>query len=293
MTVSPAALLLVVGCAIAFSVADLQRKLLTERMRTLPLLVAMSAGMAPFFLAWWLWQPGGGPGPGYWLPGLGSMVLNIVANLAFLVAVRIAPLSLTIPVLSLTPVFTTLLAVPLLGEVPSARQLAGVALVVAGVVGLGLRTAEGISPRQLLRALGREKGSQLMVVTALCWSLAMPLDKIALAASGPAFHGLALNAGVALGALAMLAVRGRAGELRGLGAHWVLLTWLVVIGAVALVLILLAIPLTWIGFIETMRRGLGSFLAVVWGRLLFAERVTARTLGAIAVIAGGVALVSW
>ncbi len=293
MTVSLTALLLVVGCAVAFSVADLQRKLLAERVRALPLLVAMSAGMAPFFLVWWVAQRSGWPAPPYWLPGSGSMALNLVANLAFLEAVRIAPLSLTIPVLSLTPVFTTLLAIPVLGEVPSARQLAGVVLVVGGVLWLGLRDAEGASPRELVRALGRERGSQLMVVTALCWSLAMPLDKLALAASGPAFHGLALNAGVALGALAVLAARRGAAELGGLARHGWLLVWLVVVGAVALVLILLAIPLTWIGFIETMKRGLGSFLAVVWGRWFFAEPVTARKLVAVAAIAAGVALISW
>jgi multidrug transporter EmrE-like cation transporter len=72
-----------------------------------------------------------------------------------------------------------------------------------------------------------------------------------------------------------------------------LLTVLVVIGAVALVLILLAITQTWIGFIETMKRGLGSFLAVVWGRMFFAEVLTARKMVAVAVIALGVALITW
>ncbi len=293
MTVSIYAAVLTIGCAIAFSIADLMRKLLAERLRPLPLLVAMSAGMAPFFLIWWVWEGGGGPAAGYWLPGLGSALLNLVANLAFLEAVRIAPLSLTIPVLSLTPVFTTLLAIPMLGEVPSTRQLAGVTLVVVGVLWLNLGVAEAASPGSLLRSLWREKGSQLMVVTALFWSLAMPLDKLALAASGPPFHGLALNGGVAVGALLVLAAGGRLGELRRLGSHRGLLTLLVIVGAVALVLILLAIPQTWIGFIETMKRGLGSFMAVVWGRIFFGEGVTRRKLVAVAVIAAGVALITW
>ena len=293
MTVTVLAATLTIGCAVAFSLADLLRKLLAERARPLPLLLAMSAGMAPVFLVWWLWQGGGGPGAGYWLPGLGSVILNLLANLAFLQAVRIAPLSLTIPVLSLTPVFTTLLAIPVLGEVPSSRQLAGVVLVVAGVLWLNSGAGRGVSLGNLWRSLWHEKGSQLMVMTALFWSLAMPLDKIALAASAPPFHGLALNAGVAAGALLVLAARGQTGELRRLSAHGGLLALIVIVGAVALVLILLAIPLVWIGFIETMKRGLGSFLALVWGRLFFAESVTGRKLVAVAVIAVGVALISW
>ena len=293
MTVSFFAAALTIGCAIAFSVGDLLRKLLAERVRPLPLLVAMSAGMAPFFLVWWLWQGGGGPESGYWLPGLGSAVLNLVANLAFLEAVRIAPLSRTVPVLALTPVFTTLLAIPLLGEVPSMRQLAGVALVVVGVLWLSLGDGEDASPGNLVRSLWRERGSQLMVVTALCWSLAMPLDKLALAASGPPFHGLALNAGVAAGAVLVLAGKGRLGDLRRLAPHWRLLTPLVIVHVVALVLILLAITQTWIGFIETMRRGLGSFLALVWGRMFFSEPLSGRKLVAVGVIAAGVALITW
>ena len=293
MTVSFLAAVLTIGCAVAFSVADLLRKMLAERARPLPLLLAMSAGMAPFFGFWWAWQGAGAPAAGYWLPGIGSALLNLVANLAVLEAVRIAPLSLTIPVLSLTPVFTTLLAIPVLGEVPSAPQLGGVMLVVGGVLWLNSAAGEPASLLRLWRSLWRERGSQLMILTALTWSLAMPLDKLALGASGPAFHGLALNAGVALGALLVLAGKGRMGELGKLGAHWPRLTLIVVVGAVALVLILLAITQTWIGFIETMKRGLGSFLALVWGRAFFGETVTARQLAAVAAIAGGVALIVW
>lgn len=293
MTVSLFAAALTIGCAVAFSVTDLYRKLLAERVRPLPLLVAMSAGMAPFFFAWWVWQGAAGPAAGYWLPGLTSALLNIAANLAFLEAVRIAPLSLTIPVLSLTPVFTTLLAVPMLGEVPSPRQVAGVVMVVAGVLWLNSGAGRSVTLRNLWSSLLHERGSQLMALTALLWSLAMPLDKMAMAVSGPPFHGLALNAAVAAGSVLVLATRGRVGELRGLGAHPGRLAILILVGAAALVLILLAITQTWIGFIETMKRGLGSFLALLWGRLFFGETVTARQLAAVAAIAAGVALIVW
>ena len=80
------------------------------------------------------------------------------------------------------------------------------------------------------------------------------------------------------------------GQLRG---HWGLLALIVFVGAIALVLILLAIPLVWIGFIETMKRGLGSFLALIWGRAFFGEPVTGRKVAAVAAIAAGVALIMW
>ncbi len=303
MTVSLYALALVLGCAVAFSLTDLLRKLLAAEVRAVPLLFALAAGMVPCFVVWWGWQGVPPPAAAYWLPGTGSVVLNIVANLAFLQAVRISPLSLTIPVLSLTPVFTTLLAVPLLGELPTPLQLAGTLVVVAGVAGLQLGAAPagvsgGVAGRasggslgRLVGALLHEKGSLLMVVTALCWSLAMPLDKLAMASGGAAFHGLALNLGVAVGALVVIVGQRRLGELGAMLAHWRLLTVTVVIGAIALVLILLAIVETWVGLVETLKRGVGSLLSLVWGRMFFAEPLSAGRLVAVAAIGAGVAMI--
>jgi multidrug transporter EmrE-like cation transporter len=42
--------------------------------------------------------------------------------------------------------------------------------------------------------------------------------------------------------------------------------------------------------VETLKRGIGNVLAVVFGRLLFAEPVTGRKLAAVALMAAGVAL---
>ena len=138
MTVTATAMALVIGCALAFSCADIARKLLAGWMRPIPILFALSAGMAPFFLVWYGIEGGAGPGSGYWLPGLSSTLINVVANLAFIEALRRSPLSLTVPLLSLTPVFTTLLAIPMLHEMPEPRQWMGIAAVVVGAFWLNL-----------------------------------------------------------------------------------------------------------------------------------------------------------
>ena len=106
MTTPTLALILVLGCALAFSGADIFRKMLASWMRPVPLLFGLAAGMAPFFVVWHLQQKGAPPTAAYWVPGLASTVINVAANLAFIEAVRRSPLSVTIPLLSLTPVFT-------------------------------------------------------------------------------------------------------------------------------------------------------------------------------------------
>jgi len=283
-------MLLVLGCALAFSLADIFRKLLAAWMRPVPLLFGLAAGMAPFFIAWHLQQGFSWPGSEYWLPGLSSTLINVGANLAFIEAVRRSPLSLTIPLLSLTPVFTTLLAIPLLGEVPESRQWLGIGAVVVGAFWLNF--GRGIpSIVDAWRAFLREPGSRLMVGVALMWSLAMPLDKMAVTVAGPSFHGIVLNVGVALALIVMATASGRLSELRDLRHRPGLLLFGVLLSVGALALQLLAIRVVWVGLVETLKRGIGSFLALLWGRLIFSEHLEPQRFVAVALMGLGVALI--
>ena len=144
MTIPTLAVVLVLACALAFSGADIFRKLLASWMRPVPMLLGLAGGMAPFFVAWHLLEGGAPPTAGYWAPGLASTLINVAANLAFIEAVRRSPLSLTIPLLSLTPVFTSLLAIPLLGEAPSSRQWLGIGAVVVGPADVAYREKDDV-----------------------------------------------------------------------------------------------------------------------------------------------------
>ena len=56
MSVPLLSLALVLGCAIGFAGADLLRKALSHRIRPVPLLFVLAAGMIPAFIGWWIWQ---------------------------------------------------------------------------------------------------------------------------------------------------------------------------------------------------------------------------------------------
>jgi drug/metabolite transporter (DMT)-like permease len=281
---------LVLGCSVAWSGLDLLRKrLMGAGIAPTPLLVVLAAGQMPVLGVWATMHPGHHFDAGYLLPGLASVALNILANLAFLEAMRIARLSLTVPLLSLTPVFTTLVAIPILGQVPSGRQVAGIALVVAGALLLhagGVGEGAGFCRRAL-----RERGSLLMLGVALAWSLTMPLDRLALDSASPPIHALALNGGVALGALGVLASRGRLRELGAVRRIPGLLALTLLVAASAVGLQLLAILEVPVGLVETIKRGFGSTLALLFGHLAFHEPLTARGALAVLVMTGGVALI--
>jgi drug/metabolite transporter (DMT)-like permease len=220
---------------------------------------------------------------GYWAPAAASVALNIAANLLFFSALRNSQLSVTIPLLSLTPVFTALLAIPLLGEVPTARQWLGILLVVAGAFVLNLPEGGAISPAA--------RGAGLMVLVALFWSLTGPFDKMATAkASGP-FHAVVLCTGVALGIAAVLASQRRLRELADVRAAGWIFILAVLISIAALGLQLLAMQKVWVGLVETLKRGIGNLSALILGRLLFREAIAPRKLLAVGLMIAGVALI--
>jgi len=292
MPISPLALALILGSALCFSVLDLLRKKLAGSIGPEPLLVLITIGASPVFYVWMRSQDAAGATPDYWLPGLGVVVLNIFANLLFLQAVRISPLSLTIPFLSLTPVFTTLLAIPLLGEWPGALPAVGVFLVFVGAFGLNLRGGlAAVRPATVWSAYRSEKGSVMMTMVALLWSVAAPLDKMAVQSSSPAFHGWVANTGVGVGVLLLMLGRRQLGEIgRGL-RRWGLVVATIVIGFLALACFLEAIHRMPIGLAETLKRAVGSFAALVSGAIFFNEEMTGSRFAAVAVMAAGVALV--
>lgn len=289
MSIPLAALALVVASAFCWSGFDVVRKVLVHRMPPMPLLFLLVLGQIPFFGAWWLVQPGEPVSAAYWGPAVGTVVLNVVANVAFILAIHLSPLFVTIPLLSLVPAFTALLAMPLLGELPGPWQWLGILAVVAGALLLNLSDRPpGVS---WLRALLEEKGALLMLVVAFSWALALPLDKLAMRAAGPAFHGLVLAVGVSVGVGAVLVARGEAAELgKAWRAPW-LIPLAVVVSALALAFQLLAIQVVWVSLVETLKRGIGNFMALVWGRFLLGEEVTRWSVVAVALMAAGVTLI--
>jgi drug/metabolite transporter (DMT)-like permease len=291
MAIPIGALLLVVGSSLAWSAHDVTRKFLVSRIRPVPLAFLLTVAAAPIFA---LWTLADGPPelmPGYAAPAVLSVVLNVFANLMFFAALRISPLSVTIPLLSFTPVFTALLGIPMLGEIPSLVQGLGILFVVAGAFGLNLRSDEGISPRVLLRSWVRERGAALMLAVSLLWSLTLPLDKVATARASAPFHATVLCAGVAAGVLLVLVFQRRLGELAKIRHVRVVFAFALVTAILALGLQLLAIQQVWVGLMETLKRGMGNVSAVVLGRFMFGEPVSLGKLLAVGLMAVGVGMI--
>jgi len=117
-----------------------------------------------------------------------SLPLEILSIVLYIKALRISPLSLTLPFLSLTPVFLIFVSYIILGERVSLWGGMGILLIASGSYTLNIsKIKEGIF--EPLRAITREKGSVLMIAVALIYSLTSSLGKMAIGHSSPYFSG--------------------------------------------------------------------------------------------------------
>lgn len=276
--------LLAFGSALAFSGFDVTRKQAGVYLHPLALTFWLQVVSLPFFGAWTLyvgWQLE----PGWWGPGLLSILLQATANALFLWALNLAPLSRTVPFLALTPVLSGLAAWTLLGETPSPLAQGGMGLVTLGAFALALvRGQDGFRI---------ERGSLLVIGVAALWSAGGAVDKAALAHAHPATHALI----VALGILILFGIerRVRTGR-RGLdipagAGRSLFLAGL--FGCAAMGLQLSAYAFTFVSTVETVKRAVGGIAALALGRLAFDETIEARSLGAVLVMSLGTVLVLW
>lgn len=224
-------------------------------------------------------------------PMAGSVVLSLLGLLWFMQALRCSPMSITVPLLSFTPVLATLLAWIFRHQTPAPNQGLGALLVVAGAMVLGMKSAQWPG----FRALLKEPGVRYMSGAAVVWSITAILNQMALERGANAWYAPFLSLAVGLlMALTMLVLR----QGKVLRQSLVTLSRLpgltvlaLFLGAAALSVELEALRLAPVGFVEVIKRGLGMSGAILFGRIFFREPVSVHKITAVGLMTAGVALV--
>lgn len=150
----------------------------------------MAAGrvLAPIFFLFpfLLFQAWPGLDATFWKTVAILLPLETMALLLYMEALRVSPLSLTIPFLAFTPAFMILTGAFILGERLSLTGITGIFLIVLGSYGLHLKSMRSgwLAP---FRAVFQERGSVLMLIVAFIYSITSVLGKLAIMHSNPFF----------------------------------------------------------------------------------------------------------
>ena len=145
-------------------------------------------------------------GPRYGLALLVGGGLNILAFTLYFRAIKTADLSLTVPLVTLTPLFLLVTSPIIVGEWPTGLDAVGVVLLITGSYVLNLKPSEGFTLGPL-RAITANTGSRTMICVAFLWSITSNFDKVGTLNSSSLFWGMSLFTTVALGMVPFVAQR--------------------------------------------------------------------------------------
>ena len=115
-----------------------------------------------------------------------SIPINILAYVLYLYAIKISPISLSVPFLAFTPVFMILTGFFILGETINIWGSVGIGLIVLGgyVLHFNQDQANMYEP---FKAFLHEKGSWFMLIVAILFAFAAVIGKKAMLHSSPLF----------------------------------------------------------------------------------------------------------
>jgi len=118
-----------------------------------------------------------------------GLPLEILALLCYMKAIKVSPLSLTLPFLAFTPAFLVISGYLMLHETLTWQGMLGIALIVAGSYCLNFsETKTGLLAP--FASILREPGSRLMLVVAAIYSVTSAIGKLGVLHSSPAFFGI-------------------------------------------------------------------------------------------------------
>ncbi len=252
---------------------------ITRLTYTLPWLV-----IALFFIPWPLLDRT------FFLAFGAALPLEVLAFLCYMRAIKISPLSLTLPFLAFTPVFIILTGRIILGETVTSSGVAGILCIVAGAYSLNLSQAR-TGVLEPFRAIFREPGSVLMLLVSFLYSITSTLGKLAVLHSSPYFFGVSYYLVLTLVMLSFLplAKNARAQNLLGNPRAGLM------VGAFMAMMVIshmLAISLVEAAYMIAVKRT-SLLFGVLYGAWLFREtKITERLTGAVIMVAG-VLLIGW
>jgi len=218
----------------------------------------------------------------FWIAAGTDLPLEVLALLLYLRAIEVSPLSLSLPFLSFTPLFLLVTSRVMMGEHVSLQALIGIFSMVGGSYLLQEgKVREGLMVP--VRALGREKGSMLMLLVAFIYSITSNLGKILITHSSPQFFATFFSLEMAL--VALVVPWGK-GEQRGMGLKDKAMVLMALFFALHYLFHTLALDLARVSYMIPLKRT-SILFGVIYGRILYKEEdIKERLLGASLMVAG-------
>lgn len=276
--------------AIFASLRDLVSKQVLQRIGDEYIITWSSRFLAlPFFLPLLFYQFSQQP-PTWDAPLAGTifvvLVLQVISNILYFRAIKLSDLSITVPMISFTPLFLLVTSPLIVGEFPGKWDIVGMLLIVFGSYILRIKNQyKGyLAP---LQALFREDGPRFMLAVAVFWSFLSTLNKLGVQQSSPIFWA-ALNSTVLATAMTPIMLYKSQGKLKLIPQNIVYLFTIGLFQGLTVLCFMQAVQLTLVAEVVSVKRTSILFSAL-FGHLFLQEpgikeRMTGATIMLVGVI---------
>jgi uncharacterized membrane protein len=220
----------------------------------------------------------------FYVATLMAVPLDIIALLLYMKAIKVSPLSLTLPFLSLTPVFLIGTSYIILGERPDRSGFTGIVLVVIGAYLLNVHTI-GKGLLEPFKAIAKEQGSVLMIIVAFVFSIGACIGKIAVQHSDPLFFSVVYS--FLLSSVFFLVISFRTRHLFSkVFSKPVLFLLIGILIAIMIITHLSAVNLVEVAYMVSVKR-LSILFGAIYGVMFFKEtNIKEKLLGATVMVSG-------
>lgn len=222
----------------------------------------------------------------FYIAFLTALPLEVAAIIFYIKALKASPLSLTLPFLSLTPVFLIVIPYIILGEAVSLSGVFGILLIAVGSYMLNLKEIrKGVF--EPFVAIKKEKGSIYMIIVALLFSFTASLGKMAIEHSSPVFFGATFFFAVTVVFTPIAIYKGR-NEVRLIFRNGAIKSSIFpgIFYAAMILSQMIAMSMTKVAYMISVKR-LSLLIGVLYGYFLFKETgIRERLFGAILMLTG-------
>ena len=278
--------LICIVSAFFWAAFDLTRKLTLEKISSINLLLIFTITQLIIFLIWLFFEDFSINLIPYLLPGITLIIIGLFSALLFLKAIKQSDLSLTIPLLSLSPMFSSLFSFFFLNEQLSNIQYLGIFLIILGTLILYSKKLTIYEIIKSFKIILKNSSAKLMVLVSIIWSLTPVLDKICLKNSSINIHGFIQSLGM-ITLLIFLFKKDKV-QTQNTKKNWRIIFLTVFIGSTATILQFYAILTNYVPIMESIKRSIGQLSSVFLGKIFFNEEVNKPKVVGVIVLSIGV-----
>lgn len=278
--------LICIVSAFFWAAFDLTRKLTLEKISSINLLLIFTITQLIIFFIWLFFEDFSINLIPYLLPGITLIIIGLFSALLFLKAIKQSDLSLTIPLLSLSPMFSSLFSFFFLNEQLSNIQYLGIFLIILGTLILYSKKLTIYEIIKSFKIILKNSSAKLMVLVSIIWSLTPVLDKICLKNSSVNIHGFIQSLGMIT--LLIFLFKKDTVQTENTKKNWRIILLTVFIGSTATILQFYAILTNYVPIMESIKRSIGQLSSVFLGKIFFNEEVNKPKVVGVIVLSIGV-----